>query len=132
MSEGAAELRVLVVDDELPSRDELRFLLRSAGGVGPVLAVADADDALRAVHRSDFDLVVVDIGLPGLSGLELARVLARFAEPPAVVFVTGREEHVVEAFEVGAVDYLLKPVRPERLEAALRRVERLRAPALGG
>ena len=117
-----AELRVLVVDDERPARDELTFLLRRDPRVGRVHAADSAAEALRVLQEDDVDVVFCDIRMPGLSGLELAQVLARFREPPRVVFVTAHDEHAVEAFELDVVDYLLNPVRESRLAEAVRRV----------
>lgn len=118
----SAELRVLVVDDERPARDELTFLLQRDPRVGRVHAADSAAEALRVLQEDDVDAVFCDIRMPGLSGLELAQVLARFREPPRVVFVTAYEDHAVEAFELDVVDYLLKPVRESRLAEAVRRV----------
>jgi DNA-binding LytR/AlgR family response regulator len=117
-----AELRVLVVDDERPARDELTFLLQRDPRVGRVHPADSAAEALRVLQDEDVDVVFCDIRMPGLSGLELAQVLARFREPPRIVFVTAHEEHAVEAFELDVVDYLLKPVRESRLAEAVRRV----------
>jgi DNA-binding LytR/AlgR family response regulator len=115
-------LSILAVDDERPSLDELSYLLRSSEMVGPVSVAQNATDALRQLRHDKFDLVLLDIRMPGLDGLELARVLGRFSEPPVVVFVTAHEEHALEAFDVGAAGYLLKPIDRERLEQILRRV----------
>ncbi len=115
-------LSILAVDDEAPSLDELSFLLRSSALVGPVAVATNATDALLRVRDGLFDLVLLDIRMPGLDGLELARILARFAQPPAVVFVTAHEKHALEAFDVGATGYLLKPLDRDRLEKVLRRV----------
>ena len=115
-------LRVLVVDDEQPALDELTFLLRSDDRVREVIACRSATDGLRTLRETDVDAVFLDIQMPGLSGLELAEVLSRFRQPPAVVFVTAHEQHAVEAFDLHAVDYVLKPVRAERLAEAVRRV----------
>ena len=115
-------LRVLVIDDERPALDEVAFLLRGDERVAEVLTSDSATEALRLLHDLEVDAVFLDIQMPGLSGLELARVLSRFKTPPPVVFVTAHEEHAVDAFEVHAVDYVLKPVRAERLAEAVRRV----------
>ena len=119
MSEG---LRVLAVDDEPPALDELAFLLGRDDRVGEVLTCGSATDALRMLRSEDFDVVLLDVAMPGLNGLELAEVLRQFRHPPAVVFVTAHQHHAVEAFELHAVDYLLKPVREERMREAIRRV----------
>lgn len=115
-------LRVLVVDDEAPARDDLVWLLAREPSIGSIAAAGDATEALRLLHQEDADVVFLDIRMPGLHGLDLARVLGRFASPPDVVFVTAHEDHAVEAFELRARDYLLKPVRAERLREALARV----------
>lgn len=115
-------LTVLVVDDERPALDELSFLLHRDARVGDVLTTDSATEALRLLQDLDVDAVFLDVQMPGLTGLELAQVLARFRTPPPVVFVTAHEEHAVDAFDLRAVDYVLKPVREERLAEAVRRV----------
>ncbi|MGZ4501725.1 MAG: LytR/AlgR family response regulator transcription factor [Nocardioidaceae bacterium] len=122
-------LRLLVVDDEQPALDELAFLLDRDDRVGEVLTSSSAPDALRRLQTEQVDAVFLDIAMPGLDGIDLARVLARFKEPPAVVFVTAHDEHAVDAFDVHAVDYVLKPVRQERLREAVRRVVGSGSPA---
>lgn len=115
-------LRLLVVDDERPVLDELTFLLHRDERVGDVLTADSGTQALQLLREREFDAVFLDIAMPGLSGLDLAAVLARFRVAPSVVFVTAHAEHAVEAFDLNAVDYLLKPVREERLREAVRRV----------
>lgn len=114
-------LTVLVVDDEAPAREELAFLLSHDDLVGEVVVVARAEDALRRLGAGDVDVVLSDVHMPGLDGLDLTRAVQRLASPPAVVFVTAHDEHAVQAFELQVVDYVLKPVRAARLAAALRR-----------
>ena len=115
-------LSVLAVDDEIPALDELTFLLENSSMVSSVRSAKSATDALHYMHEERYDVVLLDIAMPGLDGLELARVLARFSEPPAIVFVTAHEEHALEAFEVGGMGYLLKPVTHDRLVTTLSRV----------
>jgi DNA-binding LytR/AlgR family response regulator len=115
-------LSVLAVDDETPALDELVYLLRNSAMASHVRAVSSATDALRHLHDEHFDVVLLDIAMPGMDGLELARVVAQFSHPPAIVFVTAHEEHALAAFDVGGSGYLLKPVTQERLVTALRRV----------
>ena len=115
-------LRVLAVDDEAPSLADLVYELRALPAVASVSEAGDATEALRALRSSVFDVVFLDVRMPGLDGLELARVLSQFRSPPPVVFVTAFDAHAVDAFEINAVDYLLKPVRPERLELAVSKV----------
>ncbi|MER7838782.1 LytTR family DNA-binding domain-containing protein [Streptomyces sp. NPDC096040] len=124
------ELSVLVVEDEPLSLDELVHLLRGAPGVGEVAAAPDAMSALKLLRHREFDAAFLDIGMPGLDGMELAAVLSRLARPPAVVFVTASQQHAVDAFGIGAVDYLLKPASAGRVRQALDRVHQARTAPL--
>ncbi|SFQ58859.1 DNA-binding response regulator, LytR/AlgR family [Amycolatopsis arida] len=121
-------LRVLAVDDVPAALADLCRLLRAAPEVAEVTSAGDPIDALKLIRQNRFDAVFLDIAMPGLDGLELAALLSKLAEPPVIVFVTAYDEHAVAAFGIGAVDYLLKPVRAERLADALARVTRI-APA---
>ncbi|QES53720.1 DNA-binding response regulator [Streptomyces venezuelae] len=123
-------LRVLAVDDEKPLLEELLYLLRSDPRVRRAEGASDATEALRRVTRAlesgpdgadGIDVVFLDIHMAGLTGLDVARLLAGFARPPLIVFVTAHEGFAVQAFDLKAVDYILKPVRPERLAEAVRR-----------
>lgn len=121
-------LRVLALDDEPPALEELVRLLRADPRIERVTRAGDPAEALRGLSRmlagdDRLDAVFLDVRMPGLDGLDFTRLLSGFAAPPAVVFVTAHEDGAVAAFELGAVDYLLKPVRPERLAEAVRRVE---------
>ena len=122
-------LRVLAVDDVAPALAELTRLLAASPCVREVVPAQDALSALKMLKDATFDAVFLDIAMPGMDGLELAGLLGRMAEPPELVFVTAFEEHAVSAYGVGAVDYLLKPVAAERLDAALGRVVRIRGAA---
>jgi DNA-binding LytR/AlgR family response regulator len=115
-------LTVLVVDDERPALDELAFLLGRDDRVGTITTCDSAPEALRVLGEGGVDAVFLDVAMPGLTGLELASVLGQFREPPQVVFVTAHTKHAVEAFDLRAVDYVLKPVREERLREAVRRI----------
>lgn len=115
-------LRALVADDEEPALADLVYLLDRDPRIGPILTASNGPDALKILQGSDVDVVFCDIKMPGLDGLDLAKVLSRFAHRPKIVFVTAYDEHAVEAFNVEAVDYVMKPVREERLAAAIRRV----------
>jgi len=117
-----APLTVLAVDDEKPALDELAFLLRAQDAVGDIRTAGDATTALRILRDGEIDAVFLDINMPGLDGLELAGILANFASPPQVVFVTAHDDRAVAAFDLGAVDYLLKPLREERLAESVRRI----------
>ena len=120
-STGAA-LRALVVDDEAPALEELSWLLRQDERIAEVVTASSGADALRSLDSGDIDVVFSDISMPGLDGMELARVIARFVERPQVVFVTAHDQHAVDAFAVDATDYVMKPVRKDRLAEAVRRV----------
>ena len=118
-------MQVLIVDDEPLARMRLRQLLQ---GLAPSVATtvgeaAHLQEALSALQQQPADLVLLDIGLPGRNGLQLALALKSLPQPPAVVFVTAHAEHAMQAFELDAVDYLTKPVRQDRLLAALQRVQ---------
>jgi DNA-binding LytR/AlgR family response regulator len=114
----------LVIDDESPALDELSYLLRANFPIDPVHAARTASDALRHLQERRYDVVFLDVRMPELNGIELGNVLRRFAAPPAIVYVTAYEEYAVRAFDVGACDYLLKPVSHGRLRTALERALR--------
>ena len=115
-------LVVLAVDDEPPALDELAYLLDADERVANVHRAGDATEALRVLRDTEVDAVFLDIRMPGLDGMELARILRRFARPPAIVFVTAYDDGAVDAFDLGVTDYVRKPVRAERLGESLRRV----------
>ncbi len=120
--------KILIVDDEPPARLRMQQLLAELEKQFPTQLVGLADSgpaALDAVDREAPDIVLLDISMPGMSGIEVARHLAAREQPPAVIFVTAHDEHALQAFEVQALDYLLKPVRVDRLGAALSRAKRL-------
>ena len=121
----AEPLHALVVDDEQPVLDELVYLLNRDDRIATVLSTSSGAEALRMIERGGIDAVFLDIAMPGLSGLDIARLLDKFREPPRIVFVTAHDKHAVDAFEVKAVDYLLKPVREERLSEAIRRLSEI-------
>ncbi len=114
-------LVVLAVDDERPALDELAFLLRADPRVAEVRTASEAGGALKQLDDNTVQVVFLDIRMPGLDGLDLARVLRRFSNPPQVVFVTAHDA-ALDAFALGATDYLLKPIRQDRLGEAVRRV----------
>jgi len=114
-------LKVVIADDEPLARERLRSLLAEQPGVEVVAEAENGEQALHACAALQPDLVLLDIAMPGLDGLEAARHLATFDPRPAVVFCTAYDAHALSAFEAAAIDYLMKPVRPERLAAALER-----------
>jgi two-component system, LytTR family, response regulator len=123
-------VRLLAVDDELPALEDLVRMLAASPAVGHVESAASAEEALVALGSGhEIDAVFLDVRMPGLGGLELARVLRRFEHPPAVVFVSAFDDAAVSAFELAALDYLVKPVSRRRLDEAIERVARHAAPA---
>jgi DNA-binding LytR/AlgR family response regulator len=114
-------VKALVVDDEAAALGELCYQLRSAFGVAVVDQARNSSEAFRRIQQRRYDVVFLDVKMPGLNGLEIASVLRQFAAPPAVVIVSAHEEYAVRAFDVGACDYLLKPVSLARLGTALER-----------
>jgi two-component system, LytTR family, response regulator LytT len=115
-------LHVLVVDDERPALEDLEYLLRADRRVAAVSTASSATAALRTLEHVDIDALFLDIRMPGLSGIDLARILARFEYAPHIVFVTAYEDYAVDAFTLHVIDYLLKPVAQDRLAEAVRRV----------
>ncbi len=111
----------LIVDDESPARDELRFLLQEIDGVTVVGEAATADEAMVLLQSVAYDVVLLDIRMPGMDGLELARRMRSVSPSTAVIFTTAYPDHAVEAFDLNAADYVVKPVEEERLRRALSR-----------
>jgi DNA-binding LytR/AlgR family response regulator len=119
-------IRALIVDDEAPARSELRYLLSSHKEVEVVGEAASAPEALRLAQALSYDVLFLDVEMPGLTGIEAARLVRERPEAPAVVFVTAHEHYAVDAFAVEATDYLLKPVEPERLGRVVERLSKRR------
>src|SRR5690349_19280194 len=120
MSSGLA---ILAVDDEPRALTDIKRLLETSASVERVATATSAKEALVFLSGGRYDALFLDVAMPEIEGMALARLLRRFADPPAVVFLTGHPDAAVEAFEVQALDFLVKPVTRERLDAALRRVE---------
>src|SRR5436190_5761199 len=118
------DLRAVLVDDEQLARDELGYLLGQIGGVEIVGQAGNGIEALAMIERLQPDLVFLDVQMPGLTGFEVARRLLDGGSPAHIIFVTAYDQHAIEAFEVNAVDYLLKPVEPSRREKAVDRARR--------
>jgi two-component system response regulator AlgR len=123
-------MRVLIVDDEGPARERLRSMLTESGTFEVAGEAANGAQALDLVDRLQPDIVLLDVRMPGIDGLEVARHLATMPEPPAVIFTTAFDEYALQAFESEAVAYLLKPIRAEKLQAALAKAARLTRPQL--
>jgi two-component system response regulator LytT len=115
-------IRAIIVDDEAPARSELRYLLEESGQVEVVAEAANVQAAIEALSDNGADAMFLDIQMPGVNGLQLAEALGRIKNPPAVVFVTAFSQHGTRAFDVNAVDYLVKPVDPARLLRAIGRI----------
>ena len=119
-----SELKVFIADDEEPARERLKTLLEDIAPQLPTRVVGEARNGIEAIELlppSGAQVLLLDIQMPGMGGLEVARHLARLEPPPRIIFVTAHDRHAVEAFELNALDYLLKPVRAERLGAALKK-----------
>jgi two-component system response regulator AlgR len=129
---SAAPLRVLIVDDEQPARERLQRLVEELPGCSVAAVCSNGTDALSKVAEKKPSVVLLDISMPGMTGIEVARHLGALENPPAIVFTTAYDEYALEAFESQAVGYLLKPVRSERLAQALKQASRLRGPQLLG
>lgn len=123
-------LRVLIVDDEPPARELLRYILSETDGFEIAGEAENGRRALEQCNALQPDIVLLDVRMPGMDGLEVARHLATLEEPPAVIFVTAFDEYALQAFESEAIAYLLKPVRAEKLRAALNKAGRLTRPQL--
>ena len=123
-------MRALIVDDEPPARERLRRLLEEIDEVAVVGEAANGAEALELCAALDPDVVLLDVRMPGMDGIEAARHLDALEEPPAVIFTTAYDEHALEAFETQAVGYLLKPVRREKLARAIRHAARVAGPQL--
>jgi DNA-binding LytR/AlgR family response regulator len=128
MSAGGG-LAILAVDDEPRALADIKHLLETSASVDRVATATSAKEALVYLSGGRYDALFLDVAMPEIEGMALARLLRRFADPPAVVFVTGHPDAAVEAFEIQALDFLVKPVSRERLEAALNRVEAQSRPA---
>ncbi len=129
---SAAPLSVLIVDDELPARERLQRLVADVPGFSVAGSCSSGADALPLVAKLDPAVVLLDIRMPGMTGIEVARHIGVLERPPAIVFTTAYDEYALQAFEAQAVGYLLKPVRRERLEEALKHAARLSTPQLRG
>ncbi len=123
-------LRAIIVDDEPPARERLRSMLAESGDCEVAGEASNGAEALDLVERVEPDIVLLDVRMPGIDGLEVARHLSLMDQPPAVIFTTAFDEYALEAFDSAAVAYLLKPIRAEKLKAALAKAARLTRPQL--
>lgn len=116
-------LKALIVDDEYPAREELRYLLKEHPEVQIVGEATNAYEALELVAAMDYTILFLDIDMPGFTGLELARRIRETNKSPYIIFITAHEQFALDAFNVDAVDYLLKPIVPARLEKSIRKIQ---------
>ena len=123
-------IHVLIVDDEAPARERLARMLAAMPDVAVAGEAGNGAEALAACARLVPDVVLLDIRMPGMDGIEAARHMNALEDPPAVIFVTAHDEHALAAFEAQALGYLLKPVRHEKLARAVQRAARVAAPQL--
>lgn len=119
------KLKALIVDDEYPARQELRYLLNDFKNIEIVGEAANAQEALALIQALDYHVLFLDVSMPGMTGLELGAAIQGLPKQPYVVFVTAYDEYAVQAFEVNAVDYILKPLEPGRLKKAIDKVMKL-------
>ncbi|MHB8155867.1 MAG: LytR/AlgR family response regulator transcription factor [Desulfocucumaceae bacterium] len=119
------KLKALIVDDEYPARQELRYALSNFENIEIVGEATSAHEALALIKALDYQVLFLDISMPGMSGLELGAAIQELPRPPHVIFVTAFDEHAVQAFEVNAIDYLLKPVESGRLKKAIDKIVKI-------
>jgi two-component system response regulator AlgR len=123
-------MRVLIADDEAPARERLRSLLAEIPDMEVVAEATNGEQALRLAVEASPDVVLLDVRMPGVDGIEAARQINSLVEPPAVIFTTAYDEYAISAFDTNAVGYLLKPIRKEKLAEALGRSGRLTRPQM--
>lgn len=119
------KLKALIVDDEYPARQELRYALSSFDNIEIVGEATNAQEALALIRALDYQVLFLDISMPGMTGLELGAAIQELPRQPQIIFITAFDEYAVQAFEVNAVDYVLKPVEPGRLKKAIDKVARI-------
>lgn len=118
-------LKALIIDDEYPAREELRFMLSRFENIEIVGEATNATEALALIKALDYQILFLDVSMPGMNGLELGAVIQELARQPYVIFITAYDEYALKAFEVNAVDYVLKPVEEQRLKKAVDKVFKL-------
>jgi two-component system LytT family response regulator len=126
------KLRALIVDDEYPARQEMRFILGKFPEIEVVGEAANAQEALALIKALDYSVLFLDVSMPGMDGLELGAAIRELEDPPYVVFVTAYDEYALKAFEVDAIDYVLKPIDEARLRMAINKVIRATQEAAPG
>jgi two-component system LytT family response regulator len=116
-------LRCIIVEDEYPSREELKYFIKEYSSIEIIEEFEEALSALKFLEKSNVDVIFLDINMPNLDGMTFSKLIAKFKEPPKIVFITAYKEYAVEAFEVYAFDYILKPYSKERMIHALKKLE---------
>jgi len=116
-------MKILITDDESPAREELEFMLKQQLPTAEIQQACDGTEALRRLDEEQFDIVFLDIQMPGLDGLEVATKLLEQQNPPRIVFATASSEHAVEAFRLSALDYIVKPIAEDRLQQTIERLQ---------
>ncbi len=117
-------LRCIVVDDEYPSREELKYFIRNYSDIEIIEEFDDSLAALRFLEKNKVDLIFLDINMPSLDGMSLGKIVNRFEDKPSIIFITAYKEYAIEAFEIEAVDYILKPYSEERIINTIKRIEK--------
>jgi len=117
-------IKTMIVEDEKLARDELKFLIEKNPDFEVLYEIANGEKALKILKENDVDLLFLDIQIPGKSGIEIARILNRQKNAPYIIFTTAYDEYAVEAFQLSAVDYLLKPISDQRLKESLDRAKK--------
>lgn len=125
-------LSAMIIDDEAPARSELSYLLKETGRVDYIVEASNARQAVEKLMEGRVDVLFMDISMPKTTGMQLAEAMQKIKNPPVIVFVTAHSEYALNAFNVDAVDYLMKPVESERLSQALNKVQKRLAPATEG
>lgn len=115
-------LKALIIDDEYPSRQELRYILEKYNNIEVIGEAAGATEALKLIQALDYDILFIDINLPGINGLDLAAKLQAMPKKPYFIFITAYEDYALRAFDVGAQDYILKPINRSRLKQTIDRI----------
>ena len=123
-------LRCIIVDDELPSLDELSHLLSEMDGIEVLACENNGKKALKSIRKLEPDVAFLDIKMPGLNGFDVAKEVLTFKDPPLIVFATAYDDYAVKAFDINAVDYILKPFSKKRLESTVKRIRQAKTKEL--
>ncbi|WP_334292805.1 LytTR family DNA-binding domain-containing protein [Peptoclostridium litorale] len=125
------DLNCIIVDDEYPAREELKYFIREFSDIEILEEFDSPLEALKYIEKQNVDVIFLDISMPGLDGISLGRIISRFEEKPKIVFITAYREHAIDAFEIDAFDYILKPYSKERIIGLLKKLQKSSAKASG-